>query len=53
MADSSNKRILLGITGVIAAYKSAELARLLIKDGVDVQVAMTQAACGFIMLATM
>ena len=53
MADSSNKKILLGITGGIAAYKSAELARLLIQDSVDVQVAMTQAACGFITPATM
>lgn len=53
MADSSTKKILLGVTGGIAAYKSAELARLLVRDGVDIQVAMTQAACGFMTPATM
>lgn len=53
VAEPSRKRILLGLTGGIAAYKSAELARLLIKDGIDVQVAMTQAACGFVTPATM
>jgi phosphopantothenoylcysteine decarboxylase/phosphopantothenate--cysteine ligase len=35
------KRILLGISGGIAAYKSAELTRLLVKAGVDVRVVMT------------
>jgi phosphopantothenoylcysteine decarboxylase/phosphopantothenate--cysteine ligase len=53
VTDTSNKKILLGITGGIAAYKSAELARLLLQASVDVQVAMTQAACGFITPATM
>jgi len=47
------QRIVLGLTGGIAAYKAAELARLLIKQGVDVQVAMTEAACHFITPATM
>ncbi|MDB5812867.1 MAG: coaBC [Betaproteobacteria bacterium] len=47
------KRIVLGITGGIAAYKSAELVRLLVKDGIEVQVVMTEAACGFITEATM
>lgn len=42
------KRILLGISGGIAAYKSAELVRLLIKQGYDVRVVMTQAATHFI-----
>jgi phosphopantothenoylcysteine decarboxylase / phosphopantothenate---cysteine ligase len=46
-------RIVLGLTGGIAAYKAAELARLLIKQGVAVQVAMTEAACHFITPATM
>ena len=46
-------RIVLGITGGIAAYKAAELVRLLVKDGIEVQVVMTQAACGFITPATM
>ena len=42
------KRIALGITGGIAAYKSAELIRLLIKQGASVQVAMTEAATHFV-----
>ncbi|MBI5438209.1 MAG: bifunctional phosphopantothenoylcysteine decarboxylase/phosphopantothenate--cysteine ligase CoaBC [Nitrosomonadales bacterium] len=46
-------RIVLGITGGIAAYKAAELLRLLVKQGVEVQVAMTGAACHFITSATM
>jgi phosphopantothenoylcysteine decarboxylase / phosphopantothenate---cysteine ligase len=41
-------RIVLGITGGIAAYKSAELARLFVKAGVGVDVCMTPAACRFI-----
>ena len=48
MTASSPRRILLGITGGIAAYKAAELCRLLIKDGADVQVVMTEAACRFV-----
>jgi len=47
------KRIVLGITGGIAAYKAAELVRLLVKDGSEVQVVMTEAACGFITPATL
>ena len=38
------KRLLLGITGGIAAYKAAQLARLLVREGADVRVAMTEAA---------
>ncbi len=53
MTDLSGKRILLGITGGIAAYKAAELARLFVKAGADVQVLMTEAACRFITPATM
>jgi phosphopantothenoylcysteine decarboxylase/phosphopantothenate--cysteine ligase len=41
-------KILLGITGGIAAYKSAELTRLLVKAGADVRVAMTGSATRFI-----
>ncbi len=48
MNSLANKRILLGITGGIAAYKSAELARLLGKAGADVRVVMTPAATQFI-----
>jgi phosphopantothenoylcysteine decarboxylase/phosphopantothenate--cysteine ligase len=53
MEKSEIKRIVLGLTGGIAAYKSAELARLLMKQGVEVQVAMTEAACHFITPATL
>lgn len=42
------KKILLGVCGSIAAYKSASLVRLLIRAGAEVQVIMTQAATGFI-----
>ena len=42
------KRILLGITGGIAAYKAAMLARLLVRAGADVRVAMTEAATRFV-----
>ncbi len=48
-----NKRILLGITGGIAAYKAAELVRLLTKSAADVQVVMTQSAKSFITPLTM
>ena len=53
MKQTNSKRIVLGITGGIAAYKAAELTRLLIKQGVDVQVAMSEAACHFITTTTM
>ncbi len=43
-----NKNIILGISGSIAAYKSALLTRLLIRSGAEVQVIMTQSATGFI-----
>src|ERR1035437_5522110 len=42
------KKILLGVTGSIAAYKVAFLIRLLKKEGADVQVLMTESACDFI-----
>lgn len=47
------KHIVLGITGGIAAYKSAILARLLIKQGAEVQVVMTPSAKEFITPVTM
>ena len=43
-----NKKILLGISGSIAAYKIAFLTRLLIKEGAEVQIVMTQSAKEFI-----
>jgi phosphopantothenoylcysteine decarboxylase/phosphopantothenate--cysteine ligase len=46
--ELQGKRIALGVTGGIAAYKAAELIRLLIKQGASVQVAMTEAATHFV-----
>ena len=43
-----NKKILLGITGSIAAYKAAVLTRLLVKAGADVKVVMTSSAKDFV-----
>ena len=53
MADTVGKKLVLGVTGGIAAYKAAELVRRLGERGVDVQVVMTEAAVGFITPATM
>ena len=47
------KRILLGISGGVAAYKSALLARLLIKAGADVRVVLTAAGARFITAASL
>ena len=47
MLSLANKRILLGVTGGIAAYKSAEIIRRLQDAGATVQVAMTRAATEF------
>ena len=47
------KRILLGLTGGIAAFKAAELVRSLVRCGCDVRVVMTDAACRFITPVTM
>jgi phosphopantothenoylcysteine decarboxylase/phosphopantothenate--cysteine ligase len=44
----ANRHILLGVTGGIAAYKAAELARLFVKAGAEVQVIMTGSAMQFI-----
>lgn len=49
----AGKKIVLGISGGIAAYKCAELARLLIKEGACVQVVMTEAASQFVTPTTM
>lgn len=48
MTDQAPKRILLGVTGGIAAYKSPDLVRRLAERGADVQVAMTAAAQQFV-----
>ena len=47
------RRILLGLTGGVAAYKAAELCRLLIRQGHDVRVVMTEAATHFVTPMTM
>jgi phosphopantothenoylcysteine decarboxylase/phosphopantothenate--cysteine ligase len=52
MAELTGKRIVLGITGGIAAYKAAELTRLLVKAGAEVDVVMTEAATHFVGPAT-
>ena len=46
--ELSGKRITLGVTGGIAAYKAAELVRLLVKLGANVKVVMTEAATRFV-----
>ncbi len=53
MAILTNQRILLGVTGSVAAYKSADLARRLREAGAEVRVVMTRAACEFITPLTM
>ncbi len=53
MSSLANKRILLGVTGGIAAYKSADLVRRLQGAGADVRVVMTAAAQEFITPLTM
>lgn len=53
MQSLLHKKIVLGISGGIAAYKSAELARLLMQEGASVQVVMTDAAAQFITPVTM
>ncbi|HEX9432416.1 MAG TPA: bifunctional phosphopantothenoylcysteine decarboxylase/phosphopantothenate--cysteine ligase CoaBC [Burkholderiales bacterium] len=44
----TGRKLILGLTGGIAAYKAAELTRLLVKRGADVRVVMTEAATRFI-----
>jgi phosphopantothenoylcysteine decarboxylase/phosphopantothenate--cysteine ligase len=43
-----NKKIVLGITGGIAAYKAAELTRALVKEGAQVKIIMTKSAVEFV-----
>ena len=51
--ELTGRHILLGLTGGVACYKSAELCRLLVKAGATVQVVMTEAASQFITPVTM
>ena len=48
-----NKHILLGITGGIAAYKSAQLVRLFVKEGAVVKVVITKSAEEFVTSKTL
>ncbi|TRZ93272.1 MAG: bifunctional phosphopantothenoylcysteine decarboxylase/phosphopantothenate--cysteine ligase CoaBC [Rhodocyclaceae bacterium] len=48
MNEFQGKRIVLGVTGGVAAYKAAELVRLLVKAGAEVDVAMTAAGAQFV-----
>ena len=50
--ELAGRSIVLAVTGGVAAYKAAELARLLIKDGARVRVVMTEAASHFVGAAT-
>ncbi len=52
MKELSGKTILLGVTGGVAAYKAAELARLLVKAGAHVDVVLTEAGAHFVGAAT-
>ena len=51
--DLNGKHIVLGLTGGVACYKAAYLCRLLVKEGAQVQVVMTEAAAQFITPVTM
>ncbi len=51
--DLAGRHIVLGLSGGVACYKAAELARELQREGASVQVVMTEAACQFITPATM
>ncbi|MCB0335118.1 MAG: bifunctional phosphopantothenoylcysteine decarboxylase/phosphopantothenate--cysteine ligase CoaBC [Bdellovibrionales bacterium] len=54
MSEKNEKRkVLLGVTGSIAAYKAAELARIFVSRGYEVRVAMTRSAQEFISAMTM
>lgn len=53
MQSLLNKKIVLGISGGIAAYKTPELARLLMQEGASVQVVMAEAAQQFVTPVTM
>lgn len=53
MLDLAGKHLVLGLSGGIACYKSAELCRALVKQGATVQVVMTEAATQFITAVTM
>jgi phosphopantothenoylcysteine decarboxylase/phosphopantothenate--cysteine ligase len=51
-APTEIRRVVLGVTGGVAAYKAAELTRLLVKTGVEVDVVLTESATHFVGAAT-
>ena len=53
LSNLKGKKILLGVTGGIAAYKAAELIRLLKSNGSEVRVIMTESAQEFIQPLTL
>ncbi|HNC80461.1 MAG TPA: bifunctional phosphopantothenoylcysteine decarboxylase/phosphopantothenate--cysteine ligase CoaBC [Rhodocyclaceae bacterium] len=52
MAELSGRKIVLGVTGGVAAYKAAELVRLLGKAGADVHVVLTEGGARFVTAVT-
>jgi len=52
MNEFQGKRVVLGVTGGVAAYKAAELVRLLVKAGAEVDVVLTAAGAQFVGAAT-
>ena len=52
MTEFQGKRVVLGVTGGVAAYKAAELVRLLVKSGANVDVVLTAAGTQFVGAAT-
>ena len=52
MSDLQDKRVVLGVSGGIAAYKAAALVRRLMDHGCEVRVVMTESACKFVTPAT-
>ena len=48
MSELHGKRVVLGVTGGVAAYKAAELARLLVKAGAEIDVVLTDAGAHFV-----
>lgn len=52
MSELNAKRLILGVTGGVAAYKAAELTRLLVKAGAEVDVVLTEAGAQFVGAAT-
>ncbi len=52
MADLNGRRVVLGVTGGIAAYKAAELTRLLVKEGAEVHVVISAGGAHFVTAVT-